>query len=105
MGPYKFKKPRDVELRANVADESFASFRGCATHFRVTPDFRTYRCNAPTDAVGHNRTHALHQTAPEAATALNSHLPNIAKYKVGNVNIVTQQVLRRIVAASAHLNS
>jgi len=33
------------------------------------------------------------------------HLPNIAKYKVCNVYIVTQQVLRRIVAASAHLNS
>jgi len=29
----------------------------------------------------------------------------LAKYKVRNVNIVTQQVLRRIVAASAHLNS
>ena len=40
MGPYKFKKPRDVELSANVADKSFASFRVCATHFRFTPDSR-----------------------------------------------------------------
>src|SRR5262249_47309388 len=48
--------------------------------------------------------YAPHQTAPEAATALNSHLPNIANYKICTVYIVPQQLLRRFVAASAHLN-
>jgi hypothetical protein len=66
---------------------------------------RTSFTAARMSALYHKRTHAPHQTAPEAATALNSHLPNIAKYKICNFYIVTQQVLKRIVAASALLNS
>ena len=37
MGPYKFKKPRDVELSANVANDSTTEIPRCLRHVCFIP--------------------------------------------------------------------
>jgi hypothetical protein len=48
MGPYKFKKPRDVELSANVADWAPAMYAACL----LRPDEQTLFGGFGTSASG-----------------------------------------------------